>query len=153
MCSARKDVAQRFQKVFKVCSHVRMRLRAAVTTHMFLLVFIRHPDRLSALWHRETRTSLTIRAATIRHAQGSTNASGTNPSPHKRKLMETDMTGPTRRWVCDALTCCGILVVPLSVWCSSVDRTHALPWPKCRISSCCSLSPQCSGRSLERPCV
>ena len=43
--------------------------------------------------------------------------------------------------------------VPLSIWCWSVDRTHALPWQKCRISSCCSLSPQCSGRSLERSCV
>ena len=57
MCNARKYVAQRYQKVFKVCSHVRMRLRAAVTTHMFLLLLIRHPDRHSALWHRETRTS------------------------------------------------------------------------------------------------
>ena len=28
----------------------------------------------------------------------------------------------------DALTCCDVLLVPLSVWCSSVHRTHAEPW-------------------------
>ena len=28
-------------------------------------------------------------------------------------------------WVCDAMTCCDILFVPLSVWCSSVNGTQA----------------------------
>ena len=59
-CSARKDVAQRFQKVFKVCSHVQIWMRAAVTTQMFLLLLVRYPDRHSAFWHRDSRTSLTI---------------------------------------------------------------------------------------------
>ena len=37
-------------------------------------------------------------------------------------------------WVCDALLRSDILLVPLSVWCSSVNRTHAQPWEKCHTS-------------------
>ena len=55
--------------------------------------------------------------------------------------------------LCDALTSCDILGVPLSFWCSSVSRTHAQPWKKCRVSHCHCWSSECSGRSLERPCV
>ena len=47
-------------------------------------------------------------------------------------------------WVCDALTCCDILFVPLSVWCSRASRTHAQLWKTCRISPCCCSSPQCA---------
>ena len=55
--------------------------------------------------------------------------------------------------VCDALTCCGILLVPVSVWCSNLNRKHAQPQQKCRTRPFCCQSLQCSVWSLERRCV
>ena len=34
----------------------------------------------------------------------------------------------TKAWVCVALVRCNIFFVPLSVWCSSVNRSRAQPW-------------------------
>ena len=66
-------------------------------------------------------------------------------------VVQRDFFGGST-WVCDALSCCGILVVPLSVWRSSVSGSHAELWKKRRISTCCCSSPQCAPVS-EPHCV
>ena len=64
----------------------------------------------------------------------------------RRRIAEQSEACNCCTWSCVALIRCNILFVPLSVRCSSANRTHAQPWKICRLRSC-------SGLSLERSCV